>query len=60
MDLGPVLAHLNALHERILTELKDFTAIASVSTDPAHADDVRTAAAWVGARSGGDSALKSR
>ncbi len=50
MDLGPVLAHLEAGHERILGELKEFTAIPSVSTDPAHAADVRAAAAWVAAQ----------
>jgi acetylornithine deacetylase/succinyl-diaminopimelate desuccinylase-like protein len=50
MDLGPVLAHLEAGHDRILGELKEFTAIPSVSTNPLHAADVRTAAAWVAAQ----------
>jgi len=50
MDLGPVLAHLEAGHDRILTELKEFTAIPSVSTDPSHAADVRAAAQWVAAK----------
>jgi acetylornithine deacetylase/succinyl-diaminopimelate desuccinylase-like protein len=50
MDLGPVLAHLEAGHEKILAELKEFTAVPSVSTDPAHAADVGAAAAWVAAK----------
>ncbi len=50
MDLGPVLANLEAGHDRILGELKEFTAIPSISTDPAHAADVRAAAAWVAAQ----------
>ena len=50
MELTPVLAHLEAGHERILAELKEFTAIPSVSTDPAHAADVRAAAQWVAAK----------
>jgi acetylornithine deacetylase/succinyl-diaminopimelate desuccinylase-like protein len=50
MDLGPVLAHLEAGHDRILGELKEFTAIPSVSTDPTHAADVRAAATWVAAK----------
>jgi acetylornithine deacetylase/succinyl-diaminopimelate desuccinylase-like protein len=50
MDLGPVLAHLEAGHDRILTELKEFTAIPSVSTDHSHAADVRAAAQWVAAK----------
>jgi acetylornithine deacetylase/succinyl-diaminopimelate desuccinylase-like protein len=50
MELGPVLAHLEAGRERILGELKEFTAIPSVSTDPAHQADVRAAAGWVAAK----------
>ena len=50
MELGPVLARLEAGHERILEELKEFAAIPSVSTDPAHAADVHAAAAWVAAQ----------
>jgi acetylornithine deacetylase/succinyl-diaminopimelate desuccinylase-like protein len=50
MDLGPVLAHLEAGRDRILDELKEFTAIPSVSTNPAHAADVRAAATWVAAK----------
>ena len=50
MDLARVLAHLEAGHERILGELKEFAAIPSVSTDPAHAADVRAAATWVAAK----------
>ena len=49
-DLDPVLARLAARHECILDELKEFAAIPSVSTDPAHAADVRQAAAWVAAK----------
>ncbi|HMJ59023.1 MAG TPA: dipeptidase [Gemmatimonadales bacterium] len=49
-DLAPVLARLEAGHDRILGELKEFAAIPSVSTDPAHAADVRVAAAWVAAK----------
>jgi acetylornithine deacetylase/succinyl-diaminopimelate desuccinylase-like protein len=47
MELGPVLARLEAEHDQILDELMEFTAIPSVSTDPAHAADVRAAAQWV-------------
>jgi acetylornithine deacetylase/succinyl-diaminopimelate desuccinylase-like protein len=47
MELAPVLAHLEAGHDRILGELKEFAAIPSVSTNPAHAADVRAAAQWV-------------
>ena len=50
MEIEPVLAHLEAGHERILGELKEFTAIPSVSTDPAHQADVRAAAQWVAAK----------
>ena len=50
MELAPVLAHLEARHERILGELKEFTAIPSVSTDPAHAADVVAAAQWTAAK----------
>ncbi|HQT96192.1 MAG TPA: M20/M25/M40 family metallo-hydrolase, partial [Thermoanaerobaculaceae bacterium] len=39
--------HLTASHERILAELVEFAAIASVSTDPAHAADMQAAARWV-------------
>ncbi|MFI5310076.1 MAG: dipeptidase [Gemmatimonadales bacterium] len=42
-----VLAYLEANRERILGELIEFAAIASVSADPAHAADVSAAAAWV-------------
>lgn len=50
MELARVLAHLEAGHDRILTELKEFTAIPSVSTDPAHAADVVAAAQWTAAK----------
>jgi len=36
-----------ANHERVLAELVEFAAIPSVSTDPAHASDMRLAASWV-------------
>ena len=49
-DLAPVLARLEQGHERILEELKQFAAIPSVSTDPAHAADLTTAAEWVAAK----------
>lgn len=49
-DLEPVLEALAARHDRILDELKEFAAIPSVSTDPAHAADVQMAAAWVAAK----------
>ena len=49
-DLEPVLEALAARHERILDELKEFAAIPSVSTDPAHATDLQRAAAWVAAK----------
>jgi acetylornithine deacetylase/succinyl-diaminopimelate desuccinylase-like protein len=42
-----VLEHLAAHHDRILAELIEFAAIPSVSTDPAHAVDMRAAASWV-------------
>ena len=45
-----VLRSLVASHDRILDELIEFAAIPSVSTDPAHAADVRAAAEWVAAR----------
>ena len=45
--LAAALAHLRANHDRTLDELIEFAAIASVSTDPAHAADVAAAAAWV-------------
>ena len=47
MELARVLARLEAGHDNILEELKEFTAIPSVSTDPAHAADVVAAAQWV-------------
>jgi acetylornithine deacetylase/succinyl-diaminopimelate desuccinylase-like protein len=46
-DLARVIAHLEANHDATLMELIRFAAIPSVSTDPAHADDVTGAAAWV-------------
>ena len=42
-----VLAMLRANHDRILASLIEFAAIPSVSTDPAHAADIRAAAEWV-------------
>jgi acetylornithine deacetylase/succinyl-diaminopimelate desuccinylase-like protein len=47
MSSERVLAHLVSNHDRILAELVDFAAIPSVSTDPAHAADMRAAASWV-------------
>ena len=44
-----VLAHLRQHHDRTLAELVEFASIPSVSTDPAHAADIRTAARWVAA-----------
>src|SRR5260370_1342966 len=49
-DLAAVLARLERDHARILAELVEFAAIPSVSTDPAHATDLRAAAAWVAAK----------
>ena len=49
MSSEEVLAHLAARHDRILAELVDFAAIPSVSTDPAHAEDMDAAARWVAA-----------
>jgi len=47
MPLNRVLAHLDANHERALSQLVEFASIASVSTDPAHAADITAAAQWV-------------
>ncbi|MBK5187304.1 MAG: M20/M25/M40 family metallo-hydrolase, partial [Gemmatimonadaceae bacterium] len=46
-QIEQVLAHLEAQRDRILSELIDFAAIPSVSTDPAHTTDIRAAARWV-------------
>jgi len=48
--LDDVLARLDAAYERTVAELVDSASIASVSTDPAHVDDVRAAAEWVANR----------
>ncbi|HVX39209.1 MAG TPA: dipeptidase [Gemmatimonadaceae bacterium] len=45
-----VLQYLESNHDRILAELTEFASIPSVSTDPAHAADIRAAASWVAAR----------
>ena len=45
--LRDVLAHLETHHASILAELIEFAAIASVSTDPAHAADMESARKWV-------------
>jgi acetylornithine deacetylase/succinyl-diaminopimelate desuccinylase-like protein len=50
MDISTVLARLEENHDRILAELVEFAAIPSISTDPAHATDLETAAAWVAAK----------
>ncbi|HXD23279.1 MAG TPA: dipeptidase [Gemmatimonadaceae bacterium] len=47
--LEQVLALLEQNHDKILARLVEFAAIPSVSTDPAHAADVRAAASWVAA-----------
>ena len=44
-----VLAHLRASGDRIVGRLIEFASIPSVSTDPAHAADIRRAAQWVAA-----------
>ena len=44
-----VLARLAESHDRILAELVEFAGIPSVSTDPAHAADMKAAARWVAA-----------
>ena len=49
-ELAPVLARLEAGHDRVLAELIEFAAIPSVSTDPAHEPDLHAAAAWIAAR----------
>ncbi len=48
--LAPVLARLEAAHDRILAELAEFARIPSVSTDPKRAGDLRAAAEWVAAK----------
>ncbi len=47
-----VLRHLANHYRDYLDQLASFVAIPSVSTDPAHAGDVRRAADWVAARLG--------
>jgi acetylornithine deacetylase/succinyl-diaminopimelate desuccinylase-like protein len=42
-----VLESLRANHDRIFAELVEFAAIPSISTDPAHAADMKAAARWV-------------
>lgn len=49
MSGEPVLAHLRLRHEPILASLVEFASIPSVSTDPAHKGDMRTAVEWVAA-----------
>lgn len=46
-SLDSALAALRANHDKILASLIEFASIPSVSTDPAHAADVRAAAQWV-------------
>jgi len=48
--MNAVLKTLAENENRYLRELAEFVAIPSVSTDPAHAADVRRAADWVAAR----------
>ncbi len=45
-----VLTHLADNERRYFAELAAFVGIPSISTDPAHADDVRRASDWVAAR----------
>ncbi len=45
--LDQALAVLKQNHDKILARLVEFAAIPSVSTDPAHAADMRAAAKWV-------------
>ena len=45
--MSAVSAYLQANRERILAELVEFVSIPSVSTDPAYAEGVQQAAAWV-------------
>src|SRR5215467_3134115 len=45
--LASALQYLEASRDRALLELIEFAAIPSVSTDPAHAKDIVTAAEWV-------------
>jgi acetylornithine deacetylase/succinyl-diaminopimelate desuccinylase-like protein len=47
MAIDDVLRDLVSRHDAILASLTELAAIPSVSTDPAHEDDVRSAAAWV-------------
>jgi len=44
-----VFAVLKESHDKILARLVEFASIPSVSTDPAHAADMQTAARWVAA-----------
>jgi len=50
MALDSVLEHLRTQQDKALGELIEFASIPSVSTDPAHANDVRAAASWVATR----------
>jgi len=45
--MDQALAYTEANFDRFVEELKDFLRIPSVSTDSAHASDVRTAAEWL-------------
>ena len=47
MTNAHVLAHLNSRHSQTLDELIEFASIPSVSTDPAHAADMKAASHWV-------------
>ncbi|HEX7023059.1 MAG TPA: dipeptidase [Trueperaceae bacterium] len=49
-ELQAVLAHLAQGADAHLERLREFVAIPSISTDPAHARDVRRAAEWVAAQ----------
>lgn len=47
MTLAPVLARIDADLEKSTEKLLDLLRIRSISTDPAYADDCRTAAEWL-------------
>ncbi|HVB37945.1 MAG TPA: dipeptidase [Vicinamibacterales bacterium] len=48
--MDAVLQYLSDNYDRYLRDLAEFVGIPSVSTDPAHAGDVRRAAEWVSTR----------
>ena len=48
-----ILEQINRNRQRSIEELSDFLRIPSVSTDPAHASDIRRAAHWLLDKLGG-------